>query len=364
MDQIQPMLEGRNLKVVRGGVTILDVPSVALAEAGVLAVVGPNGAGKTTLLQSLSYLLKPLEGQVLFRGRKVGRDCPVLEYRRAVAMVFQEPLLFDTTVFENVASGLKIRGLKGPEMRSIVMKNLDLFGISHLKDRSARTLSGGEAQRTSLARGFATKPQIMFLDEPFASLDPQSKESLISDLQTILEATKTTNVLVTHDLMDALRLSDRIAVMASGRISQIGPPDEVINHPIDEFVASFVGVETILPAVVLSANGTGFIADVKGNRIEAVGRVEKGDKIVLCVRPENVVLSKGAPGTTSARNHFKARVAKIARMGIYEKIDLELGFPLISYITTHSLNELGLEKGTEVTASFKATAIHVIKVNR
>jgi tungstate transport system ATP-binding protein len=363
MNQIQPVLEGRKLKVVRGGVTILDVPSVTFAEGGVLAVVGPNGAGKTTLLQSLSYLLKPLEGQVVFRGRKVGSDCPVLEYRRAVAMVFQEPLLFDTTVFENVASGLKIRGLKGPEMRSIVMKNLDLFGITDLKDRSARTLSGGEAQRTSLARGFATKPQILFLDEPFASLDPQSKESLVSDLQTILQTTETTSIMVTHDLMDALRLSDRVAVMDSGRILQIGPASEVMNHPMDEFVASFVGVKTILPAIVVSANGAGFVADVKGNKIEAVGRVEIGERVVLCVRPENVVLLRGAPGATSARNHFKARIAKITRMGIYEKIDLELGFPLVSYITAHSLNELGLEEGVEVTASFKATAIHVIKVN-
>jgi tungstate transport system ATP-binding protein len=124
-----------------------------------------------------------------------------------------------------------------------------------------------------------------------------------------------------------------------------------------------VGVKTILPATVFSTNGAGFIADVQGNKIEAVGRVEVGESVVLCIRPENVVLSKGAPGATSARNHFKARIAKITRMGIYEKIDLELGFPLISYITAHSLNELGLEKGAEVTASFKATAIHVIKVN-
>ena len=148
-------------------------------------------------------------------------------------MVFQEPLLFDTTVFENVASGLKIRGMRGPEIQEIVRENLERFGIAHLPDRSARKISGGEAQRVALARAFATRPETLLLDEPFASLDPPTRECLLDDLESILRQTKTTTLMATHDRMEALRLSDRIAVMNQGRILQVGPPAEVMNHPID-----------------------------------------------------------------------------------------------------------------------------------
>jgi tungstate transport system ATP-binding protein len=143
------ILEARNLEVVRGETMILNVPSLLIKEGEILSLIGPNGAGKTTLLQTLSYLLKPFQGEIFFRGMKVKSNHSVLEYRRKLAMVFQEPLLFDTTVFNNVASGLKIRGMKKGEIHAKVIEQLERFGISHLSDRSARTLSGGEAQRTS-----------------------------------------------------------------------------------------------------------------------------------------------------------------------------------------------------------------------
>src|SRR4030066_1151572 len=241
------ILEARNIEVKRGGTTILNVPSLLIEEGEIVALIGPNGAGKTTFLQTLSYLLKPFQGEIFFTGKKVETNHSVLEYRRRLAMVFQEPLLFDTTVFNNVASGLRIRGMKKKEMEDRVIEQLDRFGISHLSHRSAKTLSGGEAQRTSLARAFALQPEILLLDDPFSSLDPPARESLVEDLERILKLTKTTALIATHDRLEALRLSDRVAVMNRGKVLQIGPPDEVMNCPVDEFVATFVGVETILP---------------------------------------------------------------------------------------------------------------------
>ncbi len=161
-----PVVEGRGLRATRGGQAIVDVPSFVVEEGEVLSVIGPNGAGKTTLLQAVARLAKPFEGHIFFRGRKVGPECPVLAYRRALAMVFQEPLLFDATVFENVASGLKIRGMKRAPARQRTMESLSRFGIADLADRPARRLSGGEAQRTSLARALAIRPDILLLDEP------------------------------------------------------------------------------------------------------------------------------------------------------------------------------------------------------
>ncbi|MGD0231218.1 MAG: ABC transporter ATP-binding protein [Syntrophorhabdales bacterium] len=364
----RPVIEGKGLRVIRGGAVIVDTPFIAVEEGEVLSLIGPNGSGKTTLLQTLSYLTKPFEGDLFFRGRKVGADCPVLTYRRALAMAFQEPLLFDRTVFENVASGLKIRGMSRAKLREAVMEGLALFGISALRDRSARSLSGGEAQRTSLARAFAIRPDVMLLDEPFASLDPRSREPLIEDMQAILKQTRTTTVFVTHDLIEAIRLSDRIAVMDQGRIRQVGSPEEVLNTPADEFVASFVGIGTILSGRVLESEGDTALVSVSGREIESSGHFSAGALVALFIRPENVTLSlpydggrRNDPQITSARNVFPGTVTRVIPMGFYQKIDLDCGFPLASYVTSLSREALNLAEGREVIVSFKATDVHLIK---
>ncbi|OGP63942.1 MAG: ABC transporter [Deltaproteobacteria bacterium RBG_13_47_9] len=356
------ILEVKNLEVKRGGITILHVPSFLIREGEILSLIGPNGAGKTTLLQTLSYLSKPFQGEIFFRGKKVEANHSVLEYRRKLAMVFQEPLLFDTTVFDNVSSGLKIRGMKKGEIRERVMEQLDRFGILHLSHRSSRTLSGGEAQRTSLARAFALQPEILFLDEPFASLDPPTRDSLLEDLEHILQQTRTTAIFATHDRLEALRLSNRMAVMNEGKIFQIGSPGEVMNHPVNEWVASFVGAETILTGKVINKDGGSFFASVEGQEIEVVGDIHLGERVVLCIRPENVTLSThSSQEGTSARNVFPGRIVRIVSLGLYQKVHLDCGFPLVAYVTNHSMEKLSLTAGIAVRAAFKATAITVVK---
>jgi len=213
-----------------------------------------------------------------------------------------------------------------------------------------------------LARALAIQPEILFLDEPFASLDPPTRESLMEDLEKILRQTNTTTIFATHDRMEALRLSDRIAVMNQGRILQIGPPDEVMNQPRDEFIASFVGVETILTGLVFKKGRGSFMVAVDGQAVEAVGETEVGETVVLCIRPENVTIAVPThPEATSARNVFPARITKIVPLGLYYKIHLDCGFPLVAYVTGHSLENLSLQEAQNVSASFKATAIHVIR---
>ena len=357
-----PILEAKNLEVNRGGAILIRIPSLLIQEGEIFSLIGPNGAGKTTLLQTLSHLLKPFQGEIFFRGNGVESNHSVLEYRRKLAMVFQEPLLFDTTVFKNVTSGLKIRGMKKGEIRNRAMEQLERFGITHLKDRSAKTLSGGEAQRTSLARAFALQPEILLLDEPFSSLDPPTRDSLIDDLEYILQQTRTTAVFATHDRLEALRLSDRIAVMNQGKILQVGSPGEVMNQPVDEFVASFVGVETILSGKVIKRDGGTFIASVGGKEIEAVGDARLGENVVLCIRPENVTLSiRASQEGTSARNFFSGRIMKVTSLGLYQRVHLDCAFPLVAYVTNRSSEELSLTEGKVVGASFKATAVTVIR---
>lgn len=357
-----PILEVDRLQVRKGGTLVLDIPSLRLEEGEILSLIGPNGAGKTTLLQALACLIKPSQGELFFKEKIVSSNHGLFQYRRKLAMVFQETLLFDTTVFENVSSGLKIRGLKRAEIGKRVAENLERFGIPHLVHRSARKISGGEAQRVALARAFATQPEVLFLDEPFASLDPPTRESLIDDLERILRQTGTTTIFATHDRMEALRLSDRVAVMNRGRILQIGPPPEVMNQPLDEFVASFVGVETILTGRVSKKDKGSFLASVMGHEVEAVGEVELGETVVFCIRPENVTLSPSSPkGATSARNVFWGRITKIIPMGLFYKVQLDCGFPLVAYVTARSLEDLALVEGKEVAATFKATSIHVVQ---
>jgi tungstate transport system ATP-binding protein len=360
--KIAPILEGNGLRIARSGFSILDIDTILIAEGEVLSLVGPNGAGKTTLLVALCLLTKALQGSILFRGKKIGDEISVDAYRRKIAMVFQEPLLFNTTVFENVASGLNFRKVKKSKIRDIVDENLKRFGVAHLKDRSARTLSGGEAQRVSLARAFAIGPDILFLDEPFSALDPPTRESLLSDFEAILGESRTTTIFATHDRMEALRLSDRIAVMNNGKILQAGKPEEVMNHPANEFVASFVGVETILKGRVLEAREGEITVSVAGHEIEALSNDSPGEHVIICIRPENVTLSNNASSAqTSARNVFPGVIQKITQLGLYYRIDLDCGFPLVAYVTKHSLEQMSLTAEKNIEASFKATAVHVLK---
>jgi len=362
MNSEKTILDVKNLQVKRGGVSVLDISHLEVPERKILCLIGPNGAGKSTLLLALSCLLKSFQGEIIFRGQMVGSNHTVFNYRRNLAMVFQEPLLFDTTVFENVASGLKIRGMGHDEIRLVVADYLERFGISHLVDRAARKLSGGEAQRTSLARAFAIRPEIIFLDEPFSSLDPPTRESLMEDLERILRETQTTAVMATHDQMEALRLSDQIAVMNQGKIVQIGSPAEVMNNPVDEFVASFVGMETVFTGPVTKMYDSTFVVSVSGRDVEAVGTVAVGETVVCFIRPENVTLSKGTSGeATSARNVFPGKIIKITPMGLFYKVHLDCGFPLASYVTHLSLENLSLREKGDIIASFKATAVHVIR---
>lgn len=353
------LLQAEDLLVRRGGATVLDIPALDVISGQVLSLIGPNGAGKSTLLLTLAGLLKPARGSLLFRGERIGNGG--FDYRRRIAMVFQEPLLFDTTVFENVAAGLKIRGMGRVEIGRTVPDYLDRFGVGHLAKRAARKLSGGEAQRTSLARAFVTKPEIVFLDEPFSALDPPTREALTGDLEQILRETRTTAVASTHDQTEALRLGDRLAVVSGGRIAQIGPVAEVMNRPVDAFVASFVGVETVLPGRVIETSDGVFVAAVEGGEIQAVGHVRIGERVLCCIRPEHVTLSTNTSFSgTSARNLFAGTVRKITPLGLFYRVHLNCGFDLAAYVTRQSLETLSLEEGRSVAASFKATAVHVI----
>lgn len=277
-----------------------------------------------------------------------------------MAVVFQEPLLLDRTARANVETGLRLRGIGRRDRRDRAMRWLGRFGIEHLAERSPRTLSGGEAQRVSLARAFSLEPELLLMDEPFSALDAAARAAISDDLAGVLADTHTTAVLVTHDRDEAARFGDRVAVMMGGHIRVEGTPAEVFGSPADEEVATFVGIETITPASVTSRDGEWVTLDAAGHEIEAIagGGFERA---LVCLRPEDI--SIGLPGehaTDSARNRIPGRVRRIVRSGADARVEIDCGFTLTARITRRSADELGLNEGATVVATFKATAVHVI----
>jgi len=365
-----PLLTVRSLRVEADGRTLLSVPALEIARGEVLALIGPNGAGKSTLLQTLAGLRTPVAGALRFDGQAVDLHTPPLAFRRRLAVVFQEPLLFDTTVEENVASGLKLRRLNKKVIRQRVAPWLERLGIRHLAQRQARTLSGGEAQRTSLARAFVLDPDLLLLDEPFSALDPVTREALTEAFHRLQRQTQVTALFVTHDRLEALRLGDRIAVMDQGAILQLGTPEEVFSQPVSETVASFVGIETILRGRVESqADGFAEVQIGSGAPVAVVSSLPVGAKVTVCIRPEEVTLLAPTVGViqqlprqpSSARNHFAGQVNKILPWGVAFKVHLDCGFPLVAFVTRPSIEVLDLREGQTVIATFKATAVHVIE---
>jgi len=333
------------------------VDSFEICGGEVLAVIGPNGAGKTTLLNALALLNPPSSGSLELLGRDALAPENKMFLRREMSVVFSRPYLTNDTVEKNVALPLALRG-RGDA--AAVDEALELFKIRHLKSRSAKTLSQGEAHRAALARAFVTKPKLLLLDEPFASLDARVKDAICRDLRKVVKASNAAVFFVTQDQGDALTLCDTLAVLVNGRILQRGEPQELFARPACAEVADFVGVDTILPGKVASKEDNLCRVETGCCALEVVSACEPGDSVFVCVRPENVSVSIGAE-ENSMRNRFKGRVLSIEPRGLEYRLVLDCGFGLTAAVTKQSVEKLRLEPGRELYASFKATAAHLIK---
>lgn len=350
----------RAVQVRRGKRLVLDVPALDVPAGQVLAVLGPNGAGKSTLVQTLALLERPAAGDVLFDGVAIRGQ--VLAYRRRVAMVFQEPLLLAGSVRHNVTLGLRLRGVGRKERARRADAWLARLGIAHLAHRRAHQLSGGEAQRASLARALALEPEVLLLDEPFAALDAPTRQALLLDFARLIRQTRLTTVFVTHDRDEALHLADRVAVLIGGRLRQEGTVEEVFFRPADPEVAAFVGVETVAHGHV-RASGEGVSTVQTGTAAVIVAtELPLGAEVCVCIRPEDVILAPPAAseGPSSARNRLPGTVTAVLPSGRGRRVELDCGFPLVAFVTRRSAEELAIAEGQRLIASFKATAVHVI----
>ncbi len=234
-----PMIKIRDLLIQRNGRDALKINSLDIKNGETLAVVGPNGAGKSTLLLVLAHLIKPARGQITFNGRLISQ-MDELEYRRKLSFVFQDPLLMDMSVQDNIALGLKFRGVNKEVVRNQVIKWSKAMGVDHLLGRRAGQLSGGEAQRVSLARAFVLDPELLLMDEPFSAVDPPTRAQLLKDLSSLLSHDHRTTIIVTHNLKEASQIGDRVVVIINGELKQVGTPKEIKAKPADKNVKEFL----------------------------------------------------------------------------------------------------------------------------
>ncbi|WP_053368104.1 ATP-binding cassette domain-containing protein [Bacillus sp. FJAT-27245] len=231
---MNPYLHFQGIKHFFGKRKVVDIPEFSFYGGEFLGVMGPNGAGKSTFLKIASFLETPAEGTISYKGEAVSNNGAPLELRRKFSIALQQPLLLDTTVSQNIGVGLKLRKIPSGEIARRVDLWMERFQISHLARKNARFLSGGEAQRVSLARAMIIEPEILFLDEPFSALDFPTKIKLMEDFREIFSESGTTAMFVSHDLMEVKFFTSRLAIMAGGEIKQSGATLDVLAEPNEE----------------------------------------------------------------------------------------------------------------------------------
>ena len=320
-----------------------------------LVVLGPNGAGKSTVLRVLAGLLRPHDGRVqlgdtILDDPRAGRHIPA--HQRPIGMVFQDYLLFPhLSLIDNVAFGLRSRGIGKTEARRQAAHWLDRVGLTDHARSRPRGISGGQAQRAALARALVGRPQLLLLDEPLSALDARTKLEIRAELRRHLAEYPGPTVVVSHDPIDAMALADRVTVIEHGQIVQTGSPQQVAHRPRTDYVARLVGL-TLLEG---TGDGTAVRLD-SGERVFVAEPVS--GQVYAAIRPEHVSLYLDQPHGTP-RNVWQARLLSATPYGTTVRCDLDGPVPLTADITATAFAELGLGPNSTVWASVKAHEIEV-----
>ena len=340
---------------------ILQNINLSVDRGKVFALIGPTGAGKTTLLRIIDLLEVPGVGEIYFDGKCIPRSGKQrLEIRRRMSFIHQKPQVFNLSVYDNVACGLRWRGEGKNKIAGKVDHILEMVGLEGYKNRNARTLSGGEAQRVALARSLVLEPEVLLLDEPTANLDPVSTAKIEQLISYVARQRNTTMIMATHDMSQGQQLADRIGVLLDGRLIQTGNATDIFSSPQNEEVAHFVGMENIMEGVIIASNEGIATLNISGNAIQAVSNYPVGKEVYACIRPEDITLALSST-QSSARNSFQAKVTRVTYLGPLSRVEINCGFRLIALVTKISAEDLNLQEGREVYATFKATGVHIME---
>ena len=345
-----------------------------VAEGETLAIVGPSGAGKSSCISAVAGLLRLDSGRIAL-GEEVWCDTDHgidrLPHQRRVGYVHQEFALFPhLTVMENVLYGARARGSSRDAARRDARSWIDRLDLTSFAERRVHALSGGQRQRTALARALASGAGALLLDEPFGALDASTRNSVRRQLKEFLRAVRLPTVIVTHDPTDALAIADRIAILEDGRMSQIGPAEELLARPRSAFTAELFGMnfyraelspgsglrEALVTASSTASRGAAPVGSVV---FHVVGPAEAGP-VALAFPPSAVTLSLER-ASSSAQNVFEGVVREVAPLVDRMRVVCDCGIPIVADVVRETSATLGLYPGRPVWASVKATAIRVYR---
>jgi spermidine/putrescine ABC transporter ATP-binding subunit len=306
-----------------GSVVALDDATLQVEPGELLTLLGPSGSGKTTLLNLIAGFDAPTSGEVFLGDRALTREPP---NRRGVGMVFQNYALFPhMTVAGNVAFPLRLRGVAEPDVRARVDDILAVVQLGGLAARYPRELSGGQQQRVALARALVFRPPLLLMDEPFGALDTHLRTRMQSELRQLHRQLGITVLFVTHDQEEAMILADRIAVIARGRLQQVGRAEELYETPANEFVAGFVGESNLLRGTVASrSGGTLQVVTAGGTSFHATGEAASGQAVTLLIRPESLRLAADLPSSTVTPHGVEGVVEEALYLGGIRKYTIRL----------------------------------------
>jgi ABC-type Fe3+/spermidine/putrescine transport system ATPase subunit len=303
-----------------GKTSVLENISFDVAEGEALVLLGASGSGKTTILRIIAGLEQPYTGKVMLHGKDV-TELPARE--RGVGVIFQAYALFPKmTVEKNIGYGLRIRSKKRKEIKKTVAELLSLVQLEEHRKKYPSQLSGGQQQRVAIARTLAYNPEVLLFDEPFGALDAQTRVHLRREIRALLKKVNVPAIFITHDQEEALELGDRIAVINTGHIEQIGTPAEVYNNPATEYVATFLGAANIMDGVI--RNGIVEVGSARIPLTKAGHEFKDGEAVKMIFRPEDVVLSKVQGPITNEGCLAAGFIEEASFVGAYERLRIRL----------------------------------------
>ena len=326
--------------------------SLVIEPGEFVTLLGPSGCGKTTTLRMIAGFESPDEGEIYLGDEAINALTP---NKRDTAMVFQSyALLPHYNVFDNVAYGLKLRHVPKEEIRERVMKILDLVELTGMEGRMTNQLSGGQQQRVALARALVIEPSVLLFDEPLSNLDAKLRVTMRTEIRRIQQEIGITAIYVTHDQSEAMALSDRIIIMRSGVVEQIGSPQEIYYHPVNEFVADFIGEANFLKGRLEALSGNRAQLNVSGDICHAapVPGMEVGKDYTIVLRPEAASLAE--------EGGLPCEVVLSCFMGSYQNYHVKVGDTLVKLTDPNPKNKRIYKVGERCRLVFDPESVHVL----
>ena len=317
-----------------------------------VTLLGPSGCGKTTTLRMIAGFESPDEGEIYLGDQAINELTP---NRRDTAMVFQSyALLPHYNIFDNVAYGLKLRKMPKDVIKEKVTKILKLVELSGMESRMTNQLSGGQQQRVALARALVIEPSVLLFDEPLSNLDAKLRVQMRTEIRRIQQEVGITAIYVTHDQSEAMAISDKIIIMDKGVVAQMGTPQEIYYHPVNEFVADFIGEANFLRGPMVAKEGKYAVLDVAGNKtmVEYNDKMKKGETYTVVLRPEAASLAD--------EGGLPCKVVLSCFMGSYQNYHVMVGDTLVKLEEKNPKNKKIYNVGDECHLVFEAESVHVL----